>query len=239
MHRRRSRYRRLVGANDRIVRLFGPSGGDGGVGVNFSPDDRLLATAGSDGDLRVWDVRRDLRIADVPSGRNSLNDVDFSHDGSQLAAAGLGGFVEIWDVVHRRLERKVGHAPPLFFAIRFSPDGKQIATGDSTGSVAFWDAASGRQAPPLRTEVGPVGSVTFSPDGSEVMTTGGGRDATPLGPRFAQTRRRSAPGVEHNRVGHVLPGRPPRDFYLRLRCRRRLGRRSGGLGAGGMRRRKP
>ena len=44
----------------RIVHLFGPSGGDGGVGVNFSPDDRLLATAGSDGDIRVWDVRRDL-----------------------------------------------------------------------------------------------------------------------------------------------------------------------------------
>jgi WD40 repeat protein/DNA-binding SARP family transcriptional activator len=157
----------------RIVHLFGPSGGDGGVGVNFSPDDRLLATAGSDGDIRVWDVRRDLTLADVP-GSNSLNDVDFSQDGSQLAAAGLDGFVEIWDVVHRRLERKAGPGPPLlFFAIRFSPDGKQIATGDSTGSVAFWDAATGRQAPPLRTEVGPVWSVTFSPDGSEVMTTGG------------------------------------------------------------------
>ena len=50
----------------RIVHLFGPSGADGGDGVNFSPDDRLLATAGSDGRIRVWDVRRDLRIADVP-----------------------------------------------------------------------------------------------------------------------------------------------------------------------------
>jgi WD40 repeat protein/DNA-binding SARP family transcriptional activator len=156
----------------RMVRLFGSSGGDGGDGVNFSPDGRLLAAVGSDGRIRVWDIRRDLRIANVP-GENSLNDVDFSQDGRRLAAAGLDGFVEIWDVVHRRLERKAGPGPPLlFFAIRFSPDGKQIATGDSTGSVAFWDAATGRQAQPLRTEVGPVWSVTFSPDGSEVMTTG-------------------------------------------------------------------
>ena len=155
----------------RIARLFGPSGTDGGDGVNFSPDDRLLAAVGSDGHIRVWDVRRDLRIADVP-GKTTLQDVDFSSDGRRLAAAGLGGFVEIWDVVHRRLERKVGHEP-LLFAIRFSPDGKQIATGDITGSVAFWDAATGRQSAPLRTEVGFVASVTFSPDGSEVMTTGG------------------------------------------------------------------
>ncbi|HST17364.1 MAG TPA: BTAD domain-containing putative transcriptional regulator [Gaiellaceae bacterium] len=155
----------------RIVRLFGPSGADGGDGVNFSPDDHLLAAVGSDGHIRVWDVRRNVRIADV-AGRTTLQDVDFSHDGRRLAAAGLGGFVEIWDVVHRRLERKVGHEP-LLFAIRFSPDGKQIATGDITGSVAFWNAATGRQAAPLRTEIGSVWSVTYSPDGSEVMTTGG------------------------------------------------------------------
>ena len=155
----------------RIVRLFGSSGRDGGDGVNFSPDDRLLAAVGSDGHIRVWEVRSGLRIADVP-GRTTLQDVDFSSDGGRLAAAGLGGFVEIWDVAHRRLERKVGHEP-LLFAIRFSPDGRQIATGDITGSVAIWDAATGRQAASLRTEVGFVKSVTFSPDGSEVMTTGG------------------------------------------------------------------
>ena len=155
----------------RIVRLFGPSGKDGGDGVNFSPDDRLLAAVGSDGHIRVWDVRRGFRIADV-YGRITLQDVDFSHDGRRLAAAGLGGFVEIWDVAHRRLEREVGHEP-LLFAIRFSPDGTQIATGDITGSVAFWDAATGRRTAALHTEVSFVSSVTFSPDGSEVMTTGG------------------------------------------------------------------
>ena len=157
-------------ATRHVVDLFGKPGEEGGDGVNFSPDDRLLATVGSDGHIYVYDLHRGRRIANVP-GKTTLQDVDFTRDGRLLAAAGLGGYVEIWDVVHRRIERKVGHGP-LLLAIRFSPDGKQIATGDFAGAVDFWDTATGRRETPLQTDSAFVLSVTYSPDGSEVMTTG-------------------------------------------------------------------
>ena len=155
----------------RIVDLFPSGGSDSGDGVNFSPDDRLLAVVGSDGHIRVYDIQTRAHVADVP-GSTTLQDVDFSSDGTRLAAAGLGGFVAIWDVPHRTLERKVGHGS-LLLGIRFSPDGRQIATGDYTGLVHFFDADSGREETPLRTETAFVSSVTYSPDGSQLLTTGG------------------------------------------------------------------
>src|SRR5262249_16247159 len=41
----------------KVVRLLGPTGPMGGAGINFSPDDTLVGTAGIDGELRVFSVR--------------------------------------------------------------------------------------------------------------------------------------------------------------------------------------
>ena len=91
-------------------------------------------------------------------------------------------------------------------SIRFSPDGKQIATGDITGNVEFWDAATGRQVgPPLGGQNGSVWSVTFSPNGDEVDDDQRRREATALGPRDGQARRRAAPGADTGGWGTFFP----------------------------------
>jgi WD40 repeat protein len=41
-----------------IARLLGPADPLGASGLSFSPDDRLVATAGIDGKLRVYDLGR-------------------------------------------------------------------------------------------------------------------------------------------------------------------------------------
>jgi WD40 repeat protein/DNA-binding SARP family transcriptional activator len=173
----------------KIVKLLGPGGPGGTVGVNFSADDRLLGTSGQDGTVRLYDVgtgTRDVgtgtRIATLkskprretclmPSGRCTLQDLDFSSDGRRIAAAGLADDISIWDLGRRTLERTIHHHDPIM-SIRFSPDGKRIATGDLAGNVHFWDAATGRQVGrTLGGQNGSVWSVTYSPNGDEVMTT--------------------------------------------------------------------
>ena len=154
----------------KIVKLLGPAGPMGAAGVNFSPDDKLVGTAGVDGRLRVYDVRTGRSLGSV-GAKTSLQDLDFSSDGKFAAAAGLGGDIMIWNVTRRTLERTIHHKDAIL-SIRFSPDGQKIATGDLPGNVDFWDAATGqRVGRTLGGHNGLVLSVTFNPSGTEVVTT--------------------------------------------------------------------
>lgn len=154
----------------KIVKLLGPAGPMGNQGVNFSPDDKLIGTAGVDDTLRIYDVRTGRRVAKVQS-KGTLQDLDFSSDGERVASAGQSGDILIWNVPRRRLERTIHHSS-AFLSIRFSPDGKEIATGDFAGDVDFWDPASGRQlGHPLGGQNGFVLSVTYNPSGTELITT--------------------------------------------------------------------
>jgi WD40 repeat protein/DNA-binding SARP family transcriptional activator len=157
-------------ATRRVVWRFPRTRPMGNAGVNFSADDRLLGTAGVDGDLRLYDLRAKRQIAWVQVQR-SLQDLDFSSGGRLVAATGLGGDIAIWDLVTHKLVHTIHHEGGLQ-SIRFSPDGRTIATGDFRGNVDFWDAASGRKARrTLGGQNGDVLSVTYSPNGKQVMTT--------------------------------------------------------------------
>ena len=154
------------------MRRLGPAGERGASGVAISPDGRLVATAGVDGMMRVYELAAGREMA-TEQVQGTLQDVDFSPDGRRLAAAGLGGDIVVWNVRRRASERTISHGE-LILAIRFAPDGKTIATGDLRGNVDFWDASSGRRVGhTLGGHNALVLSVSFDPTGARLATTSG------------------------------------------------------------------
>ena len=146
--------------------------------VSLSPDHRLLAAAGADGTLRLWDVASPGHPVPVgaplaPASDSPLYATAFSPDGKILAAAGAGRTIQLWDVSRPehpvRLGRLTGPANTVY-SIAFSPDGRMLAAGSADDTVRLWNVADpAHPAPlgkPLTGAAGYVESVAFSPAGT-------------------------------------------------------------------------
>ena len=66
--------------------------------IVYSADGRLLATAGSDRTVRLWDVSRGLPIRTLEGHAGEVRSAAFSIDGSRLVSASNDGTVRVWDI---------------------------------------------------------------------------------------------------------------------------------------------
>jgi WD40 repeat protein len=138
--------------------------------VAFSPDGKLLATAGADDIVLLWTLGNGDPIEDlVTDEADTLYGVAFSPDGSLMASASIDGSLQLWDPSTRR---PVGTAltsqddSPVS-AVAFSPDGKLLAAALTNGTVQLWDPASREPigTPLASRDDSSVSAVAFSPDG--------------------------------------------------------------------------
>jgi len=140
--------------------------------VAFSPSG-LLATAGDDGALRVWDPEDGELVMEV-MGDGEVWGPSFSADSSRLSASWYGEeeFVRVMDVPSGDEVMAVDvPGGPRDTAI--SPDGRQVAVGTFVPVAArVVDATTGELVHDLPGHEGPLAAVEYSPDGAWVATAG-------------------------------------------------------------------
>lgn len=150
------------------------------VGVNsvaISPDGQLLATAGSNGTLILWNIKTGEKIATMPGHSEPIILTRFSPDGSKIATGSIDATAILWDVnTHQKIHTLQGKGGRIW-PVGFNSNGTVLATGNDNGSVTLWDVETGAAVKTFTVHDEAVRYLEYSQDGTMIMTSSTDRTA--------------------------------------------------------------
>ena len=141
----------------------------------FSPDGNLLAVAGQDGSVRIWDVAKGDRLFYFPAHTNPVLAVAWSPDGLFLADASADRTVHVLSATEplggRLVASLVGHAAAVR-AIAWRPDGRSLLSGGADDTARLWDAQFDQELRPIGAHRGAVVGASFDSTGHRIVSAG-------------------------------------------------------------------
>ena len=112
--------------------------------LTFSPDGKLVASGGSDGRVRLWEVATGRELRRLEGHTDAVTSLDFKNDGKILASGAKDNTTRLWEVATgRELHLLAGHGD-VVRAVLFSPDGQTLVSGSGDKTVKVWDSKTGK-----------------------------------------------------------------------------------------------
>jgi len=116
--------------------------------VAFSPDGRWLASAGTDGTIRLWETTGGRLLRTLDGHTKAVTSVAITADGQSIVSASEDNTVKIWDAASGQVARSISCCSVAFTQLTgaskavLSPDGQSIYA-DAVLGIYRWDFSSG------------------------------------------------------------------------------------------------
>jgi WD40 repeat protein len=170
----------IASASDTAIKLWKsdgtlkrtlPRNGKGFLDISFSPDGKTFATAGEDGNIRLWSLGGEELKPKLTKPTVFLS-VSWSPTTKTIVAGNaLDGDIDRWQVDDgKKLPSLKGHTKRVW-GIAFRPDGEMMASGSSDGTIKLWQS-NGQLLRTINAQQSEVLGLSFSPDGQKLVSGG-------------------------------------------------------------------
>ncbi len=146
--------------------------------VTVSPNGQLLATAGADNAIKLWNVADGAPGKVLPGHAAAIHSLAFSADGTKLASASEDKTIRIWNVADGTEANKI-ESPAPAKAVVFTADGAKVIVGQADNIIRIWPIPAATPFAPekeIKGHGGPINSLALVPGGTQILS--GSEDQT-------------------------------------------------------------
>lgn len=148
----------------------------------LSPTQDLLAVAGTDGAIRLWDLATRTRTLVLRTEMHQRTGHDavalclaVSRDGRYMASGHVDGAVRLWDLAAGREVRVKLRHEAMVAAVAFAPDGTSLASGGMDSNLKLWEleaALAGEARRELQRQPSGVTALAYAGKRGQLLVTG-------------------------------------------------------------------
>jgi len=137
----------------------------GFLSIDISPNNNLLATGTTNGDVQVWQLN-DSKLLNICSGHTDwIRALAFSKDNHLLASGSEDQTIRLWDVETGICTKVLQGHTGWVWSVAFNADSTLLASTGPDGTLRLWDVESGFCIKTLHGHANWIWQAVFSPDG--------------------------------------------------------------------------